>query len=355
MDILKIDGVRVAGIVACLPARSLDNREACRELYGDGVDTLIKATGILKRRVVEPGTTALDLYTRAAEDLLQKTGTAPEEIGAIVCVTFTPAHLMPADAPAVQARLGVPNGCLAFDVNMACSGYGYGLYLGATIARQMNKKVLVLDGDIQSAFVSVQDKATLPVLSDAGTATLLEPDAGAAPWSFGFYTDGSDQSVLLIPAGGSQQPTKAEDIELREYEDGSRRRNTDLYMDGFAIFKFVAMTASRFIREFMEQRSLTAENIDVFVPHQANIYMITQLTKKLKIPAEKMWKSGDIYGNPGSTSVPLTIAENAGKWFAAGGGKRTLLSGFGGGLSITVADIELNSDGVYSVIEYQEK
>ena len=350
MDILTTSGVEIAGVCGCLPENLIDNREACKALYGDGVETLIKATGINARALANKGTTTLDLCVKAAEKLLKETGTGPEEIGAVICVTFTPEHLMPADSPSAQSRLGLPNNCLAFDVNMACSGYGYGLYLGAAIASQLKKKVLVLDGDVQSAYTSIEDKATMPVLADAGTATLLNPNPQAPDWHFSFYTDGTGSKVLYIPAGGAKQATTTADLEEITRDDGSKRRNTDIYMDGFAIFKFVSITACHFIQDYMSARGIESDKLDAFVPHQANIYMITQLTKKLKIEKEKMWKCGDMYGNPSSASVPLTIAAN-GNDLPCG---HTLFSGFGGGLSVSVGDIYLNKDAFYGIVKITE-
>lgn len=354
MDILTVQGVQIAGIVACLPENLIDNREACKDLYGDEVGTLIKATGIERRALANKGTTALDLGVTAAKQLLQKTDTSPDEIGAVLCVTFTPEYNLPSDAPMAQARLGLPNNCVAFDVNMACSGYGYGLYLGAMLCQQLQKKVLVLDGDIQSAFCSQLDKATMPVMSDAGTATLLAPGVNVKPWAFAFYTDGSQSEILQTPAGGCKHPVEVDDVKDIDYSDGSKRKNTDIYMDGFRVFMFVAQKASRFIADFMAQQNLSVDMLDAFIPHQANIYMVSQLAKKLKFDKDKVWKSGDIYGNPGSCSVPLTIAQNAMEWFKSAKCGNVLLSGFGAGMSISVGNIQLNKDGYYEVIKYGE-
>lgn len=351
MDTLSVSGVRIGGIVACLPENLIDNRTACADLFGDGVETLIKATGIEARAIASPGTTALDLCVTAAQRLLSDTGTDPDEVGAVLCVTFTPEYLMPADAPSAQARLGLPTNIVAFDVSMACSGYGYGLYLGGTLARATGKKVLVLDGDVQSAYVSPDDKATVPVMADVGTATLIVPDDAAGTWDFGFYTDGAPREALYLPAGGTRRPMQAGDLEPVTYEDGSRRRDADIFMDGFAIFKFVAQTASKFIKSFMDERGIAPDSLDAFVPHQANMYMIGQLARKLKIDAAITWKSGDVYGNPASASVPLTIAHRA----EAGGhldAPRTLIAGFGGGLSISVGLIELPADASYAVVRF---
>ncbi len=352
MDIINITGVKIDGIVACLPENRLDNREACGEMYGDGIETLIKATGIESRCVADKGTTALDLCVKAAGRLMELTGTAPEEIGGVICVTFTPEYIMPADAPVAQHRLGLPKECIAFDINMACSGYGYGLQAAASLVKATGKKFLLLDGDMQSAYLSGEDKATVPVMADAGTATLLAPSGKADEWKFSFYTDGSGRECLYIPAGGSKKPAAAEDLEPVLYEDGSRRRGVDIYMDGYEVFRFVVLEAAKFIQKFIENTELAPEAVDVFVPHQANIYMIKQLTKKLKIDKAKMWKSGDVFGNPGSASVPLTIAHNAAKWFEENdaGEARALFSGFGGGLSVSVGSISLKRDAKYEII-----
>ena len=354
MDILKVSGVRFVGVSACIPQNLVDNRDSCKHLF-DNLDTLIKATGIKARCVADCGTTALDLEVCAARDLMAKTNAAPNEIGAVICVTFTPEYLMPADAPSAQKQLNIPNHSLAFDINMACSGYGYGLYVSSMLAKALSKKVLLLNGDVQSVYVSKYDKATVPVMADIGTATLIEPVTGGEDWDFSFYTDGGGRESLFIPAGGSKNPVGEEDLQYINYDEGSRRRAIDIYMNGFEIFRFVAMDVSRFLLEFMSICDINSNTIDAFVPHQANIYMIQQLAKKLKIPLEKLWKSGDIYGNPSSASIPLTIANCAGEWFALNRNMdgRIMASGFGGGLSISACNIILPCDAVYSVTNYK--
>ena len=353
MDLLKVQGVMIDGVVACLPENKINNRDACAKLYGEGVDTLIKATGIISRYTANSGTTSLDLNIAAAKELLDKTNTKVEDFGAVICVTFTPEHLMPADAPSAQSRLGLSQHCMAFDINMACSGYGYGLYIASILVNTLKKKVLLLNGDTQTVFVSQDDKATFPVLSDVGTATILSPDGSGADWIFSFYTDGSRKDVLLIPFGGTKQPVTHDSLEYKSYEDGSKRRNIDMYMNGFEVYKFVAIDVSKFLQQFLNESKINLDDIDAFVPHQANIYMITQLAKKLNFKAEKLWKSGDVYGNPASASVPLTIAENARKWFINKENGNILLAGFGGGLSISAGNILLKSEAYYNVIQYR--
>lgn len=351
MDVLTLSGVRIEGVVACLPENILDNRVACADLFGEGVETLVKATGIEHRAVASPGTTSLDLGIAAARELFERTSTDPADVGAVICVTFTPEYLMPSDAPAAQAALGIPTHSLGFDLSLACSGYGYGLYLAGSLAKALNKKVLLLDGDVQSAYVSPADKATVPVMADIGTATLVAPGSGAE-WRFAFYTDGSRREALFIPAGGSRRPTRPDDLEPVAYDDGSLRRATDIYMDGFEIFRFVAQDASKFIAQFISETEAGLPQLDGFVPHQANMYMINQLARKLKIDSAQVWRSGQEYGNPASGSVPLTIARCASDQLAPDRENSILLAGFGGGLSISVARIGLDPAACYAVCQY---
>lgn len=354
MDILNINNVKIDGVVSCLPENLIDNKAECSTLFGNGVDTLIKATGIYSRALANKGTTALDLEVKAASELLKMTNTKPDDIGAVICVTFTPEFLMPSDAPSAQHRLGLPNHIMAFDISLACSGYGYGLYIASTLVNALNKKVLLLNGDVQSAYVSKSDKATFPILADIGTATLISPSDSNNIWKFAFYSDGSKRDALLIPSGGSKNPISINDLNYIEYEDGSKRRETHIYMNGFEVFKFVAQDVSKYINEFINNINSSVDLIDVFVPHQANIYMINQLAKKLKFKTDQLWISGDIYGNPASASIPLTISKNASKYFENRKEANVLLSGFGGGLSISVGNIQLNQEGIYTIINYKE-
>lgn len=324
MNVLSIDGVQIDGICSCLPIRSEDNLARCRALYGDEKKALsvVKATGIKSRRIVEPGTSSLDLCVVAARRVMADCSLRTDEIGALVCVTFTPERAMPCNACQAQLRLGIPQNVVAFDLGLACSGYAYGLYVAGLLAKSTGKKVLLLDGDVQTPVTRPDDEATVPVLADAGTATIISPKESPCPWSFAFMSQGAGGEALTCPRGGT------------------------ISMDGFAVFKFVAMEVSRFIKDFMATTGLTSEDVDAFAPHQANVYMIRQLTKGLKMPESKLWISGDEVGNSASATVPVTISRNA------KGGERVLLSGFGGGLSASVGVVDLPVTCKFSACDY---
>ena len=323
MQILEVDGVVIRGIATCLPSRVEDNLARCTEIYGTEAKALsiVKATGIKSRRVVEKGTSSLDLCAKAAEDVLTGTGTMPEEIGAVIDVTFTPERPMPCNACQAQRRLGLPHDLVAFDINLACSGWAYGLYVASTFAKATGKKVLLLDGDTQTTYMDAADITTVPVMADAGTATLVSPGEAQAPWKFSFMTQGEKGDSLTLPFGGT------------------------IAMDGLGIFKFVTMDVLYLIRDFMAQVGETPDSLDAFVPHQANIFMIQQIAMKLKFPSEKLALSGDVLGNSSSATVPTPIAHAASR-------RKFLVSGFGGGLSASVGVINIGQDCYLKVVEY---
>lgn len=326
MNLLKIDGVEISAVYSCLPPRSEDNLSRCAAIYGSEAKglSIVKATGIKSRRIVDADVTSLDLCVSAAVRLMADLNIRTEDVGALINVTFTPARPMPCNACQAQARLGLPKNIPAFDINLACSGWAYGLYTAAMYAKASGKRVLLLDGDTQTPYMNQSDIATVPVMADAGTATLVEPSAAGEPWVFSFLTDGAKGDTLTLPFGGT------------------------ISMDGLGIFKFVTMDVLYFIRDFMAEQGVTPESLDAFVPHQANIFMIQQIAKKLKFAPEQLWLSGDVFGNSSSATVPTTIAHCA----AVGKQHKVLVSGFGGGLSASVGIITLSSSCRYGRFDY---
>jgi 3-oxoacyl-[acyl-carrier-protein] synthase-3 len=354
VNITTLTGVQIEAIAACLPAQVQDNATACRPLYGDAVDALIKTTGIREKRIASGGISSLDLCCRAAEQILMRKKIERLAVGAVVCVTFTPDQWMPCNAVGAQARLALSRDCLTFDINQACAGYAIGLFQAGLLVRQLNKPVLLLDGDVQSPFVSSGDKGTFPILSDAGTATLLVPAVTEDSWAFAFYSDGSQRDVLAIPAGGSRAPMEAGALQEQVFADGSRRRACDIAMDGFAVFSFVAQTVTKLAAEFIEQTHTALQDVDAFVSHQANVYMVKQLAKKLKIAEEKVLISCDMFGNSASATIPVTLAAKGQACLRKDRAASLLLAGFGAGLSVALARITLPPTCCLDLVEQSE-
>ena len=315
MEKIALEDVRIAGVCACVPQNAVRNEAKVAE-----------ATGIVTRRIAAEGTTVVDLCVKAAERALSDTGAKPEAFGAILFVSFTQPSRMPAAACEAQARLGFPKNVIAFDVSLACSGWGYGLCLAALLARQTGKKTLLLDGDVQSTYAT--DDSTAPLLGDAGTATVIENCSDSSnvrlPWQFGFAADGERRDALKLEGGGS------------------------IRMDGFGVFKFVATDVVSYIKDFLSAANRTIEQSNnrtmTFVPHQPNAYMVRQLAKSAGIEETRTAISCDELGNLSSASVPTTIA-----WKGVRG--PVLFAGFGGGLSVSVGLVDIDEGCKLSVIE----
>jgi len=221
------------------------------------------------------------------------------------------------------------------------------------MANNLNRKVLLLDGDKQSHLVSSQDEATALLFSDAGTATVISPCKSDSTFYFSFMTDGGKKDVLVIKDGGSKNWFSENSLVFMDCEKKSKRRKTDIYMDGFEVFRFVVQNVPKNIKSLLELCHLTKDDIDLLVLHQANKYMLIQIAKVLKIPIDKVPMTMGVYGNSSSATVPITLASRL-KSHGLNQNNKILLSGFGAGLSIGSAVIDLGKCLSYGVHDYEE-
>lgn len=343
------EGINIEAIASCVPKNEIDNTEFGIELYGNDIKKIIKATGIEKRRVCRySSSTSLDLCVKAAEEIFEKSGINKNDIGAIVFVTSSPEYVMPNNATLVQDILGLPTNIPAFDINLACSGYPYGLWNAALIANSTNKKVLLLDGDKQSHFTSKYDKATALLFSDAGSATIISKDNSDNKWNFSFETYGDRHEAIMIKDGGSKYWIQENSLEYYITEDGSKLRNCDLTMDGMGVFNFAVKDVPVSLKNLIEINMINIENIDILALHQANKFMIRQIAKNIGFPLEKTPIVVHKYGNSSSSTIPLVLTDTLETIIER---KSILMSGFGAGLSIGTAYIEINNCQNFGVIE----
>ena len=266
-------------------------------------DKALDATGFTKRFVVGEGVSLFDLSMAAASKIPRE---ELSEIGGVVAATFSNEKRFPQLSVAVASALGLGADIPAFDLQMACSAYPYAVYLAGRMAADTGRKILVIDGDIQSALSDPADTATTPLFSDVASATVVSSGEGDDSFA-AFYSKASD--ALSCDASG---PIK---------------------MDGFGVFSFVACEVAPFLKRFIAD--IGEVRVDAFVPHQANMYMVRQLANTLGL-ADKLHTSGEKYANPGSVSIPLTIAER-------GVSGRVLIAGFGAGLSASAATVTVKS------------
>ena len=269
----------------------------------------------------------------AANELLERSGVARDSLDALILVTQTPDYVLPATACSLHGRMGLATGCAAFDINLGCSGYTYGLWMAAhLIAGGGASRVLLLSGETSTRRVNPLDRSARPLFGDAGTATILEADPASGEMRFVFGTDGTGQNDLYIPAGGFRLPDAAAACDARIGNDGNPRRLVDLHMDGSAVFVFTLDRVVPLIREAIRDASWSVGDVDAAVLHQANEFMLKHIAKAVKLPWEKVPCSLGRFGNTSSASLPLTMTTALARDGVIPAAK-LLLAGFGVGLS----------------------
>lgn len=290
-------------------------------------------TGVRSRRIADKDTCTSDLCVVAAQKLMSDLHWEPSSIDGIVLVTQTPDYRLPATSCVIQDRLALPSECAAFDVNLGCSGYVYGLWMVCSmISTGSMKRMLLLVGDTMSKGISPEDRSTTLLFGDAGTATALEYDDGAPDMTFALGTDGAGVHNLIIPAGGYREQSSPQTTIRRPLSDGSIRSREDLFMDGGEIFNFTIKRVPTLVKLLLEETKMEIPDMDYIIFHQANKFILNYLAKKLKLAPHQVPMSISQYGNTSSGSIPLTMASELAMELRQGD-KDIALIGFGVGYS----------------------
>jgi len=337
-------GILIKGIACAVPNNKKDIKDWYQQFGKDSVNKFVKMTGVNSIYKSCEKQTASDLAFVAAKSLLQVKRINEKSIGALIFISQGPDYRMPATAFVLQNRLGLSEDCLCFDVNLGCSGYVYGINIVASLMKQSNiERALLLVGDTSTKGVSSEDKSAAMLFGDGGAATLLEKSNNEEDQlSYHFRSDGNRFKALIKPAGAYRNMNVPKDRFL--WPDGNIRSYYETYMNGTDIFIFSINEVPELIREFLLENNKVVDDYDSFVFHQANLYILKQITKKVKIPLERMTISMDRYGNTSVTSIPLTLVDKYGE-YTDSGVKNIFMCGFGVGLSwgIVTAKIEVNN------------
>ena len=342
-------GVGIKALSACVPRGVVYNKDLGYLIPEEEIDKVMNNIGIEERRIAADGVLASDLCYKAATQLLEANGIAPESIDVLLFMSQTPDYRIPATSCILQHRLGLSKDTLCFDISLGCSGYLFALSTAFAYASMEGvNRVLLLDGETFSKIVNRRDKVDWPLYGDAGTATLVEKgDYGDA--TFMLYTDGSGEDAIKIKAG-MRHPVTADSLVEREQADGNIRSDVEVFMDGMDVFNFAISKVPKSVKNLLAETGKTIDDIDYLVFHQANRFMMDFMVKKLKAQPERVPYSISKYGNTSSASVPLNIAsELNGK---LGGDHTVVLSGFGAGLSWGAALMHTRDCNVLPVIEY---
>lgn len=315
--------VGIIGTGYYIPKKILSNFDL-EKMVETNDEWIVERTGIRERRIAEDNVPTTELAVHAAQKALEDAGVSPKEIDLVIFATLTPDTVIPSAACVLQHKINAVNAA-AFDLSAACSGFVYGVSVGMQFIKTgMYKKVLVVAAETLSKIVNWEDRNTCILFGDgAGAAVLGAVENGYGILGMDLGADGSGGEFLSVPASGSLHPAS-----LRTIEDKLHY----IHMNGNEVFKFAIQVMPESAKKSLDKANIKPAEVDLIIPHQANIRIIKSAAKRLKIPMEKMMINVDKYGNTSAASVPIALAEavESGRLKK---GDLTVLVGFGAGLT----------------------
>lgn len=352
---ITFSNIKIAGMTGVVPSQLIDNRQFT-DIYGeDAIEKIIKSIGVEQHYKAYRRQTAGDLAYCACKTLLEKKGIDKQEIGAVIYITTTPDYMIPATAFVLHKRLELSPECIAFDINLSCAAFIYGIQIAASLLQGMKQKyILLVDGHapkhLEVAERKEPDHSALMLFGDAATAALIERTEEAGIIRTDLYADGTDYKMLCT-IGGCRCPDASREVTV--WSDGKEHSLFDGGMDGVAVFFFATSKAPEAIHQFLLKNEESIDEYDYVFLHQANIKILHQIIKKIHVDKDKVPISIMKYGNTSGCSIPLGIAD----FFAESeeeSRKKLLLCGFGSGMSWGVASVEINPNDIYGIEKSSE-
>lgn len=327
---------RIVGVVTCCPTRRIDADYFYDRFTKEEVANAQKMSGVAHRYWVNDDQSSLDLSLKAAQRLLSGLNWQPEQIEALIYVTQSPENILPATSIRMAHLLGLPAGVLAFDINLGCSGYPYGLaVLMGMMENGLVKRALLVASETPSRIIDKNEKSTAMLFGDAGTVTAIEAAEGS-PSHFILGSDGSGADNLVIPLSRFSGNKLLCDARLAG-------RNPDfLYMDGAEIFNFTLKRVPSLVEAAQVQAG--SRNIECYLFHQANQFMLEHLRKKMKLDPARVPVNISSYGNTSVASIPLLLTTSIAPDLQEAGGLRIGMFGFGVGYSWSSCVTNIKSD-----------
>lgn len=339
----KFKGMKISGVLSVLPETEYIYDEETKHFSNLQTRRLKKIMGFNKRRAAKDTTTTCDLCLTGVQYLLDHQLIKKEEIGALLVLSVTPDYYMPEMSNIIQGELDLPKDIVCMDISQACSAYVLGLFQGFMLLEHLpeTKKVIMCTGDVLCRKGPEWPLSEPSFGGDAATVSVLEKDASCPEISFSLYNDGAQREALIIHAGGFKMPRTAETAIPRDTGHGTIRSYNDLWMDGSAVFNFVQKEIPPAIEELLGYAHKGKEEIDWYLFHQPNKFMVQKLAQRLEIPLTKMPANiVETYGNSSGSCVGVNIVHNLGE-NALSHDYTCCLSGFGGGLAWVSAVLKI--------------
>jgi len=315
---------KIVGTGSCLPSRRVTNHDLARQLAEKGIETsdewIVSRSGISARHYAEPAVQSSDLAVEASKRALEMAQLGASEVDLIIVATSTPDHIggFPSTACVVQRKLGITNGCPAFDVQAVCSGFVYAVSVADSFIKSGTcKNALIIGAEVFSRILNFEDRTTCVLFGDGAGAVVLSASAEPGILATKLHADGGHGEILCIPGhvGG-----------------GAIGGNAFLHMDGQAVFKLAVSVLDKVATEALSAAGMSAAQIDWLIPHQANIRIMQGTAKKLGLPLEKMVVTVDQHGNTSAASIPLAL-DTAVRDGRVKSGQNVLMEGVGGGFT----------------------
>lgn len=321
----------IKGISYYLPERVVTNEELLKEFPEWSVDKVAKKVGVNSRHIAGDYETAGDMAEKAALCLFAEYNISPKDIDFVMLCTQSPDYFLPSTACILQHKLGIPTTAGAFDYNLGCSGCVYGLAMAkGLIAAGIAKNILVLTAETYNKYLHQSDKSNRSIFGDGAAACLVSTEGFAEIGEFALGTDGSGADYLIVKTGAAR--CKEATGIMTEDEDGHQRYDDYLYMNGSAIFNFTLEAVPAMMKDILAQNNMTSDDVDYYVFHQANKFMLNTIRKVCILPKEKFYVNLEETGNTVSSTVMIGLKQ----CIEAGiitSGMKVMVTGFGVGLS----------------------
>lgn len=351
MAVMKFQGIGIRAMAGAVPSRIIENLKYNEFFPQEQVSEVVEKVGVYERRFADANTCSSDLCFAAAQKLILDNHIDRAEIDLLVFISQTQDYRMPATSITLQHRLGLSNTCVAFDINLGCSAFIYGMSVVYSMMQNSGlRKALILDGETRSKVYSPRDRRSAFIFGDGGVAALVERDDKFGQTTLSLNSDGSRADLIMIKAGGYRHMSSAETLKERVVDEyGNMRSEEQGYMKGGDVFNFVLREIPRDLKKTLAESGKTTEELDYIVFHQANNFINSYIAKKMKLDTSKIPHTIEKYGNTSSVSVPLTIvSELKGK---LEGQKTLMLSAFGVGMTWASAVASFADTKISDIVE----
>ena len=351
MAFLNFNGIGITAMAAGIPHTIIDNLKYTQYFPEDQVREVVAKIGIYQRRFADDKTCSSDLCYAAAEKLITDNHIDRNEIDLLIFISQTPDYRMPATSVLLQERLGLSKSTIAFDINLGCSAFIYGLSVAFSMMKNVSlRKALILDGETRSKVYSPKDRRSAFLFGDGGIAALIERNSKFGDSFFSLNSDGSRGDLIKINAGGYRNPSSIETLKEKVVDEyGNIRSDEQGYMNGGDVFNFVIREIPKDMKNLLKHSCEDLQEIDYYVFHQANNFINSYLAKKLKLDSTKIPSTIAKYGNTSSVSVPLTIVDQLKN--KLNGKKRLFLSAFGVGMTWANAIVPFVDCKISDIVE----